>query len=308
MISLRGVCVSFGTKAVFDGLDWELPEAGVYLVLGANSSGKSALLDVIAGRRKPKGGEVILNEVPVYKLFAPDLPRMEYLRREACAEEADALWGAYSHRLRQCGGRDIPRELLDRIGLPWTEAEMKKLRLQALPQGELLEFELLCAMSLLPKFLLVDDYFSRFSFAGCERVASNLQAWHRFGGGTVIATSTRYFGLMDAFDGVFVLEGGKLRRLSPRPPEAKNGNGEPPTEAPREVLIVCGEFFYRHSRAQQDNEHLAVLAVLEYALLVEIKTTLDQALAYLRECGIDIVSVSFTPRMDMQEYGQGVFF
>jgi ABC-type multidrug transport system ATPase subunit len=308
VISLRGVSVSFGTKAVFDGLDWELPEAGVYLVLGANSSGKSVLLDVIGGRRKPKSGEVMLSDVPVYKLFAPDLPRIEYLRREATADEADALWGAYSHRLRQCGSREVPHDLLNRLALPWTEAEMRKLRMQSLPQGELLEFELLCAMSLIPKFLLIDDYFSRFSFTACERVASNLSAWHRLSGGTVVATSVRYFGFMEAFDGVFALEGGKLRKLTPRAVEEPARNGEPPAEAPREVLIVCGEFFYRHSRAQQDNEHLAVRAVLENALLVEIKTTLDGALGYLRECGIDIVSVSFAPRMDAQEYGQGVFF
>lgn len=309
MITLRGVTVSFGDKTVFDGLDWELPEAGVYLVLGANGAGKSMLLDVIAGRRKPRAGAVHLGKVPVYKLFGPDLPRMEYLRREASAEDAGTLWNVFGYRMRQSGGEEKPGEILERMTLPWTEAEMRKLRVEALPQGELLEFELLCAMSLMPKYLFIDDYFSRFSFEGCERVSANLQNWQRISGGTVLATSTRYFGFMDTFSGIYVLEGGKLRELQPI---AKCGDGrsvdEPPAAGPREVLIVCGEYFYRHSRVQQENPHVELLAVLENALLISVKTTLDDALKFLDDCGIDVLSVSFRPRMDAKEYGQGVFF
>lgn len=309
MITLRGVTVWFGAKAVFDGLDWELPEAGVYLVLGANGAGKSMLLDVIAGRRKPRAGAVHLGKVPVYKLFGPDLPRMEYLRREASAEDAGTLWNVFGYRMRQSGGDEKPSEILEKMTLPWTEGEMRKLRVEALPQGELLEFELLCAMSLMPKYLFIDDYFSRFSFAGCERVAANLQSWQRISGGTVLATSTRYFGFMDTFSGIYVLEGGKLRELQPI---AKCGDGrgagEPVAAGPREVLIVCGEYFYRHSRVQQENAHVELLAVLENALLISVKTTLDDALKFLDDCGIDVLSVSFRPRMDAKEYGQGVFF
>ena len=298
MITLRGVTVSFGAKTVFDGLDWELPEAGVYLVLGANGAGKSMLLDVIAGRRKPRAGAVHLGKVPVYKLFGPDLPRMEYLRREASAEDAGTLWNVFGYRMRQSGGDEKPGEILERMTLPWTEAEMRKLRVEALPQGELLEFELLCAMSLMPKYLFIDDYFSRFSFAGCERVAASLQSWQRISGGTVLATSTRYFGFMDTFSGIYVLEGGKLRELQPI---AKCGDGRGADEldasGPREVLIVCGEYFYRHSRVQQENAHVELLAVLENALLISVKTTLDDALKFLDDCGIDVLSVSLMGRL-----------
>ena len=310
MITLRGVTVSFGAKTVFDGIDWELPEAGVYLVLGANGAGKSMLLDVIAGRRKPRAGTVHLGKVPVYKLFGPDLPRMEYLRREASAEDAGTLWTVFGYRMRQSGGDEKPSEMLEKMTLPWTEAEMRKLRVEALPQGELLEFELLCAMSLMPQYLFIDDYFSRFSFAGCERVAANLQSWQRISGGIVLAASTRYFGFMDSFSGVYVLEGGKLRELRPRAVDENGEIGEEPEgrEQPREVLVVCGEYFYRHSRVQQENPHVELRAVLENALLIGVKTTLDGALSFLRECGIDVLSVSFAPRMDAKEYGQGVFF
>ncbi len=312
MLFLQGVTVTFGSRSLFDDLTWELGEPGVYLILGANGSGKTVLLDVVGGRRAPSKGTVMMGSVPVYGLFGPDLPRIEYLRREAVGEDIGTLWSVYTHRLRQGGGRWAPREMLEHFHLPWDEAEMRRRRVSGLPQGQLLEFELLCAASAMPRYLLVDDYFSRFSFNTCERVASNLQTWQRLGEGTALVTSSRFFGFMDVFTDVFFLEKGKLVSIYPRTVARNESSRVAVDEAEKggsgQVLVVCGEYFYRHSRVQADNPHLILRAVLENALLIDIKSSLDEALNHLRGLGIDIVSVEFTPRKGTSEYGRLRFF
>jgi ABC-type multidrug transport system ATPase subunit len=303
VVSLKGVTVAFGADKVLDELTLELTEPGAYLILGANGSGKTVLLDVIGGRRRPDKGEVLLGSVPVYGLFGPDLPRIEYLQREAVPEESDALWNLFAYQAKQGSGQAKPREIVQRFHLPWSEEQMRRLRLDMLSQSEVLEFELLCAFAVRPDYLLVDDYLSRFSFDTCERTIGNLRAWQKVSTGTAILTSSRFFGHMDGFAGVYHLTGGKLAELPPTPPvgSAESGTG-------REVLVVCGEYFYRHSRAQEENEHLAVKTVLENALLIEIKTTLDGALAYLQSLGIDLVAVVLSPDAEGYEYCHQRFF
>ncbi len=310
---MQGVTVSFGAKKVLDNLTLELAEPGVFLILGANGAGKTVLLDVIGGRRRPNAGKVLLGSVPVYGLFGPDLPRIEYLRRETSAEGVGTLWNLFAHQIKQGTGRANPHEMLQRFHLPWSEEDMRRLRLDTLPQSQVLEFELLCALAAEPDYLLVDDYLSRFSFATCERVARNLHVWHKAGAGTAILTSARFFGHMDVFTGVYHLAGGQLVELTRQSGEDSARHREPDATGEglpqsREVLVICGEYFYRHSRAQDENEHLAVKAVLENALLIEVRTTLDSALAHLRSLGIDIVAVVLEPHTEGYEYCHQRFF
>ena len=305
--------VAFGSKKVLNDLTIELAEPGVYLILGANGSGKTVLLDVIGGRRRPDKGKVLLGSVPVYGLFGPNLPRIEYLQREATPEGEGTLWNLFAYQVRQQRGKAKPHEITQRFHLPWDDEEMRRLRLGAVPQSQVLEFELLCALAAEPEYLLVDDYLSRFSLSICERVARNLHVWHKAGAGTAVLTSARFFGYMDVFTGVYYLAEGGLVELARRHEKGDSERSEPDAETEdvrrtSEVLIICGEYFYRHSRAQEENEHLAVKTVLENALLIEVKTTLDNALEHLRELGIDVTAVILKPHAEGHEYSHQWFF
>jgi hypothetical protein len=136
--------------------------------------------------------------------------------------------------------------------------------------------------------------------------------WHKASDGTAVLTSTRFFGYMDAFTSVYLLTQGHLVELKRQNEREATERSKPDTvaiEAPRtsEVLIICGEYFYRHSRAQEENEHLAVKTVLENALLIEVKTTLDNALEHLRELGIDVTAVILKPHAEGHEYSHQWF-
>ncbi|MCG8357736.1 MAG: ATP-binding cassette domain-containing protein, partial [Kiloniellales bacterium] len=55
----RDLICQRGDRLVFAGLDFALPAGGALLLLGANGSGKSSLLRLMAGLAKPAGGELL---------------------------------------------------------------------------------------------------------------------------------------------------------------------------------------------------------------------------------------------------------
>ena len=49
MIAIRGVCKSFGTNLVLDGISIEVSQGEVVCVIGPSGSGKSTLLRCVNG-------------------------------------------------------------------------------------------------------------------------------------------------------------------------------------------------------------------------------------------------------------------
>src|SRR5262249_44399613 len=74
-----------GERLVFHGLDFVLPAGGALVLTGANGSGKSSLLRVLATLLAPEGGRVLGGGAPV----AADLPR--YRERLHYAGHRDAV-------------------------------------------------------------------------------------------------------------------------------------------------------------------------------------------------------------------------
>lgn len=60
-LRLRGLSLRFGPRAVFEGLDLDLPAAGCTVILGANGAGKSLLLQMLHGIRAPDAGRIDWN-------------------------------------------------------------------------------------------------------------------------------------------------------------------------------------------------------------------------------------------------------
>jgi iron complex transport system ATP-binding protein len=59
--TLKDVCFTYESQAVFSGLSLEIRSGCFYGVLGPNGSGKTTLLDLITGHLPPRSGDILLN-------------------------------------------------------------------------------------------------------------------------------------------------------------------------------------------------------------------------------------------------------
>lgn len=66
-LDIKNLVVRYDTTVAVDGLSLRLDGAGICGLLGRNGSGKTSMLSVIAGLRKPDGGDVLVNGEPVFE-------------------------------------------------------------------------------------------------------------------------------------------------------------------------------------------------------------------------------------------------
>jgi putative ABC transport system ATP-binding protein len=65
MLELRGIAKSFGSAALFDGIDLSVAGGQWVAIVGESGSGKSTLLNIVAGLDHPDRGEVLLDGAPI---------------------------------------------------------------------------------------------------------------------------------------------------------------------------------------------------------------------------------------------------
>jgi len=304
MLELSRVTAGYGRHEVLTEVDLNLREPGLYLVLGANGSGKSTLLKVASGRLRPRQGQVRLDGVQLYRLFGDDVPYHEFVSFGAIPDSDASLLEMYRLKLEAVGRGPTLTDFIRGYDVPWTAKQFVRVRGGMLSTSEKSELLLLLGLAASPRFLFVDEVFSQCGRDVTERMTGNLQRWSNATGGLALVASTRYGGYMDVFAGCFVLSEGKLRPLpgsTGKMEAAVQLAGDPivgtasQSRDEREVSFVFGEYFYRHQRVAWDNPHFELEAVLENALLVRLKGTLDGALAYLREMGLDPVRIELMP-------------
>ena len=76
LLSVEGLHVSYGTKEVLRGIDYEVSEREVVAVLGANGSGKSTSLNTISGFVAALAGKVVFDGVDITNMPAHKIYRL----------------------------------------------------------------------------------------------------------------------------------------------------------------------------------------------------------------------------------------
>ena len=210
LVSLRGVEMRFGRKAALRGVDLEVDDGAFVAVIGADGAGKSTLLRVLAGLRRPSGGEVT-RTVPKdqvgfsgaeFDLYG-DLTVMENLRFFA------SVRGMTNTEFQQAAAR-----ILEMVGL--TEATDRLAA--ALSGGMKKKLGLAAALIYAPRLLILDE-----PTVGVDPT-SRRELWgivaRAHAGGTAVVFSTTYLDEAERAARVVLLTDGQTTELPPEQMEA----------------------------------------------------------------------------------------
>jgi phospholipid/cholesterol/gamma-HCH transport system ATP-binding protein len=66
LVSVRGLNFSFGSRAIYDGVDVDIPRGKVTAIMGPSGTGKTTLLRLIGGQWRPNSGTVEFDGVDVH--------------------------------------------------------------------------------------------------------------------------------------------------------------------------------------------------------------------------------------------------
>ena len=158
MIELRAVRKSYGSTIALDGLSMHVPEKAVYGLVGPAGSGKSSVMELLAGLSRPDEGEILVDGLregserrrwkrrigymPDFSGLYPEMRLSEYL------EFFSACYDIPRARARQRIGI-----LLDQVGLRGKEFQ----RLDGLSRGMRQKLSLARVLLHDPKILVLDE-------------------------------------------------------------------------------------------------------------------------------------------------------
>lgn len=210
MLSLEGVSVRFGARAVLDGVGLDVAEHEIVCVLGPSGSGKSTLLRAVAGLQPLDAGRVLLEGrdlggVPAHKrevgLMFQD--HQLFPQRDVGGNVA---FGLRMHHVPRAQQDVRVRELLELVGLPGASGRA----VAALSGGEQQRVALARALAPRPRVLMLDEPLGQLDRSLRERLVVELRELFGRLGTTVLAVTHDQGEAFALADRVVVMRDGRI--------------------------------------------------------------------------------------------------
>jgi heme exporter protein A len=213
MLSAHGLTCVRGDRPLFAGIDLAVGPGEWLHVRGANGSGKTSLLRLLAGLSRPEAGEVQWHGEPISRNAQDYRSAMLFLGHQAAVK--DELTGAENLQLAaQLDGRAISRGEVDhalgRFGLKGRE----DLPVRVLSAGQKRRVLLARLMTRKAKLWVLDEPFTALDARAVDML-SNLAREHLAQGGIAVVTSHQ----------AVPIEGGKVLELTAGAEPLKPGQG-----------------------------------------------------------------------------------
>ncbi len=189
MISVRGLRKSYGKREVLRGINLEAREGEVVGLLGPNGAGKTTTFKTILGEISPDKGEIYLDEkrithLPMWKrvkLGIGYLPQRPSIFRGLTVEENIRAYLDFSPFKRR-ERREILFRVMEELGI--THLRHRKALL--LSGGERRKLEVARALSLNPRYILLDEPFTGIDPITVKEIRKIITALSRKGIGIII--------------------------------------------------------------------------------------------------------------------------
>ncbi len=181
VIEAHGLAKSFGTKKLFENLDFTLPPNGIVGVIGPNGAGKTTLFRLIMGQEKSDAGSFDVGET--VKVAYVDQTHHDLLPEKSVYEVISQ--GVESFRM---GGKDInARAYLSRFNFSGADQEKK---IGVLSGGERNRLHLAMALKEEGNVLLLDEPTNDIDVNTLRALEEGLE---EFAGCAVVVSHDRWF-------------------------------------------------------------------------------------------------------------------
>lgn len=219
-IELRGVCVSHGDKVLLDGVDLIVASGRSCGIVGANGSGKSALLRVVAGLDRPSRGEVRVDGIVVVDRPARVRRAIGYAGdADGLAERMTALehleMVAAQRGISRADRREAAQSMLELVDL----SARARLPVNALSRGQRRRLALALALVHDPPIVLLDEPMSGIDETGRGELESILLELRAMGK-TLLIASQAPSEVVEVCDLIVALVDGRLEGGGERGAEA----------------------------------------------------------------------------------------
>jgi len=198
VVDLHGVGHRFGDgEWLFRDLDLELEPGGRLGIVGANGTGKSTLLDILAGRREPAEGRVATAptvRIGYYDQAGADLDLTQRVREAVAGSNGQPTWEQ---------GRLMERFLFD--------ADAQWAPIGTLSGGERRRLQLLLVLARMPNVVLLDEPTNDLDLDTLRALEDYFEGWP---GSLVVVSHDRAL-LERTVEDVVVLDGHGPARLAP---------------------------------------------------------------------------------------------
>jgi heme exporter protein A len=207
-LEIQGLKKSFSLKPILRGVDLTLDQGERMALLGANGTGKTTLLRILAGLTKPGAGTVriggwdIEREAQQVRHLVGFVGHQPHIYEDLTALE-NLLFFSRMYKVKQA--RERAAELLKRVGLAKRAGE----RAGAFSRGQLQRLALARAMLHSPQLLLLDEPDAGLDEEGHELLESLLRE-HTERHGATLFTTHNFERALKFSDRIGVLGGGQV--------------------------------------------------------------------------------------------------
>nr|BAL58687.1 cobalt/nickel transport system ATP-binding protein [Candidatus Acetothermum autotrophicum] len=187
--------------------------AGEFIVLtGPAGSGKTTLVELLAGLRQPTSGYVLWNDIPIHTLRASERVRCvglvfqepyQQLLGESVREEL--LLGLLAQGVSLSEGEQRARWACEAVGLDWERCSLQPSH--HLSGGEQARLAIAAMLALRPQVLILDETLAALDPAGQAELLALLQELHAHGTTVILVTSEE---ISHVGTRLWRLEGGRL--------------------------------------------------------------------------------------------------
>ena len=210
MIELKNVHKSYSNTDVLKGIDLKLNKGAIHTLIGANGSGKSTMLNIIAGLLEFDKGIVSLEGSSLSGNRAEIQGNIGYVLEQQLLIERFSVSDFLGFiGLLQNIDRITCRERIDDL---CRFLELKKDKpIEDLSRGQKLKTSIAASLIHKPAYLVWDEPFNGLDFSAARKISQLLKKLSK-NGVTILVTSHQYDIILEISDEVFVLDQGVVRQ------------------------------------------------------------------------------------------------